>query len=429
MRSLLAMLASVTLLAPACAIVWGFEEGRERLPDGGGIDGTSSSSSGGSSSGGFDVDASTPIPDGCKDREAGPGLFVDSVTGSVDGPCSMDQPCRSLQYAIDRVDADDVTIHVADGTYNESIHLGEAQLGRGLRIEGRWRIVEGSWTPSCEEDGGFMLRGMSDPGADAYAVVVRAHAERGEPEGGEPEDVGDAGEDAAAPQQRLDLTLAYATVRSEDSNNAGKSSYAMFVVHGRVAIESAQLIAGHGAAGADGAPYTAAASGTGSDCFNDGANGRHGSAIAPGEWTENGWGVKGERSDRASAGDPGACCAYGGQPGADGAGGGASVALFLWDSTTTLTHSSLAALGGGGGGNGAPGQAGATAWPCKNGGGTGGTGSPAPGGATVCIVRAESSGLGGDWTANDCTLPESPAPGGTAGDLGASPGPYAPILP
>lgn len=428
MRVTRAILGAIFVaLAPACAVVWGFDEGTlaggpgssgAPLPtsSSGGIpdDGASSSGSSG------EVDADTPIPSDCADRtpDLVGGRFVDGFGGAdAEGCGSADAPCASIGRALLGMTAPSV-VHVALGEYAENVVIPEALLGGGLRIEGRWKRSAAAWTTACDpSDEAATLVGVT--GDEATLRVQNTLV--------------DAGLDAApAPDAgAAALTLRLIKVEGRQQASTGQSVYAVFVRNSSVELRDSTLVASRGGEGITGSKGSA---GSGNAC-GTGEQGTAGGPLPAGVFGPDGFGASSAPpSPVAGPGQPGGCPSgncrggNGGNPGGNGGLGGASVALFLWGSTAAFVgNTGLNTIEGGAGGPGGLGGdgqlgadpgLGALCGPTKGGtGGAGGTGSPGAGGTTACVVRGGGSSIK-DFTAGQCNLgTEGPAaPGGIPGE-------------
>jgi hypothetical protein len=298
-------------------------------------------------------------PESCEARSASDrdAVFVDQISGSDSADCgAIAQPCATVQQGIVRAAGIKPNVYVAAGTYVESV-----ELIRGIRVEGAWEIVEGSWRPLC------------GAGADT-AVTVQAPP--------------DQDKTVVASDLEGSATLAQLAVLSKATADWGESLYGVFAVG-----ESTKLTLDHvevavAAAGDGQQPPTPVdrLDGSPDGCSpGNGTNGPaqtgHGSGASRGTFTEDGYhpgngldGPAGNPGQNGAAPDRGgecytecgqcpsassstcaalsnACgtdgkagCAGGaGAGGGGGRGGGSSIALYVWDASVEVIGGSLEA--------------------------------------------------------------------------------------
>lgn len=403
---------ALVALAPACAALWGFEDGTLAPP-------ASEAGAGSGADGAIDAapvdelpdaDLTTPVPEGCttKSIAEAPGVFADPSGSESDACGTEQQPCASLQLALNHAPADAQVLYVGVGEYHENVVVPVDLLARGFRIEGRWQRDEsGQWLPFCVPgvDSAVLIGGRDD------AATLRA--ELPDPDGGML-DVGDAGApdaDAGAPAT---LVLSSLLLRGAEVIPA-RSSYALFAANISVELRASSLAA---ARGGDGAPGDVGPAGQGADRCGSGTPGAPGGPAPYGVFERTGW--TDSSADLAQPATPGAAgrCASdwcknggrGGAPGGTGHVGGASIAVYAWNSQLRLSDgSALHSIGGGVGGNGGPGgegadgQGGCLSNPGGK-GGAGGQGSPGAGGPSHCVVLLAGSALQGSLPADRCSL-------------------------
>ncbi len=405
--------ATLLGLAPACAAVWGFDEGvlGSALGDSGAQDAASSGNVPADSAP-VDVDADTPVPAYCSSRTADlvGGRFVDGYGGQdVDGCGSASTPCASISRVLREMSAPGV-VYVGRGEYLENVVVPPALLQGGLRIEGRWQRSGDSWSTYCEAGDATSLVGVS--GGDATIRVQDAFIDAGSPD--EP----DAADADAGP--RVALTLSLLKVQSKRQAGTGESLYAVFVRDASLELVDSTLVANRGGEGAEGSDGTA---GVGFGC-GTGETGASGGGLPVGSFGPDGY-VPSAADPKpiAERGSAGKCAKWsacqggnGGDPGGNGGPGGASIALYLWNAAATVSGSAgLNTVGGGKGGpsgSGGDGIAGASGLCGAPGGpgGAGGAGSPGSGGVSACVVRGNGSTIQG-FGADQCV---ALGPGGDA---------------
>ena len=380
-------------------------------------------------SGGSDADASDAPTCESEMPNTAVGVFV-STTGQDDSEGSTcgkrETPCKTIAKALSVATTDRI-VYLAAGTYEED---GLA-LKAGVTLQGGWdHNASGGWSRLCTPD-------------RKSAVIVRAK---------------NADRTLSAVDLGGKATLDTLTIRSKTAvAAAGQSSYGVFatgtsteIVLNEVAIEIGPAGAGGpGMAGPDGAaPVTACSAGTSADGATAGAAGA-GAPVGPFSITGyfatpgvgGGIGANGSNGTAAAAPacitcpNPGAVCQQGcipnpqgcliaclwtsgasncgiagtngcagggGQGGLPGAGGGSSVAVFLWNATLRASSGKISSGKGGDGGLGGPGGRGKV----------GSAGAPGRAGET-CGVCSGVPSLG------PCTsVSQTPAagePGGTGG--------------
>ncbi len=380
------------------------------------------------------IEVSLPIPKDCETRSADPeALFVDIDASADNEACSADAPCKSIQRALSQVGPLRHTIYVARGRYEEDLRVRNTMLGAGLRIEGRWEHLGGTWVADCAVDAGLQIVSANEYGLEVGddeppPAPVDAGAAG---DAGDAEDAGDAGmvrPDGSAAPAPLALELAYVSLWGRAARAPGASSFALFARSAHVVVIGSQIVAqraGDGASPGEGErPRPAEGTQTCAEGVGGaGKPGLSGAALGRGAFTRDGFVRASVPNRRAGPGRQGSCseCSTsgnGGAPGLDGSGGGASVAIYLWSSQLELREGTvLAARGGGAGGNGGPGGLGApgTCAGVAAQGGTGGTGSPGAGGPAACIVQAGPSGASLSASSDACIVPAQGAAGGTGG--------------
>jgi hypothetical protein len=331
------------------------------------------------------------------------GVFV--APGGTTSPGCGDEgaPCSTVQLGLDRAAADGKsTVHVARGTYTESIVLRP-----GVTLDGALDLVAGAWVPVCTGDSaGASIQGTSGVTVTANALAAPATLASLTILGADPASIAPGesliGVLATGPTTRLVLRDVIVTV-----GDAGQGQRGVAGANGTAGASG--CAASDGAAGATpGAEGQPAASGA----FSSGG-------FAPGSGDAGGVGSAGHagipgggpqcvscvtcvstmlsctaQSAAPSCGVVGlsGCGGAGGQAGGGGSGGGSSVALFAWDATVDVIGGTLQAGSGGAGGSGGPGGVGGA-------GGAGSAGSAGPSCATSCSAQAlscapSSSGAG-----------------------------------
>lgn len=412
--------------APACATIWGFEEG---LPGELGQEGGTGSS--GASSGGAATDArpdaplpetpDTPPPPGCEERVPdAAAIYVDLYASGDNESCSHASPCKSIQHAIGLATSERHVIYLAKGRYDESIRVDGTQLGLGIVLEGRWDHGTGAWLPYCDaDDNGTEVYGTTER---ALEVVAAAPPDGGASDGGQP-NPSDAG-------STPDVELRYLTLQGPPPRGDGTSSFGIFARGTHVVLTYASVIADFGGPGRTPSDQERPVAETGEpSCgLNSGGNGMQGvsgASLPRGSYTRDGYVPAITAEPKAESGNEGACTsvcnnkAAGGKPGINATSGGASIAAYLWDAELVVGEKSgLVAFGGGNGGDGGLGGDGATSVCNLNGsksiGGPGGVGSPGAGGPGACIVTNDASkapALNGTL----CGAPREIAQGGRGG--------------
>lgn len=460
------------LALPACAAIWGFEDGH--LGGSGDLeDGSTSTDSATLQDAGLDLDAtSDAAPPNCSARQPDPdGYFVDNGTGTdIDGCGTPNAPCRNVSWVFEHYNPQfHPVVHVAVADYTGSLVTPEVTRNLGLLVEGRWGVrFEGAqrrWTPYC---GPVPTRIF---GTTSSVVYVESTYVPEEPADAGPlldaavdadVDVADADTDAdvddrdadvdaadAAPPP-YDLVLSSLEIISKPVAATGESLYGIVARRARIALLDVSLVAaagGSGLVGNDGPPGGApSANNCPSGSGNPGPDGTNAPPATPGRFDETGYlgsvssAASGNPGTQGAGGRPTSGCLLGllgdgapgcggggGAGGASGGAGGASVGLFLWSAHSTFSRVALATGAGGnggGGGRGGPGAAGVHGDGCLvNGvlgkpgslggtGGAGGAGGAAAGGPSVCVVRLARSVTAG-FDPQTCRI----ATGGLGGDL------------
>jgi hypothetical protein len=357
----------------------------------GGGGGSAGSATGGSSgqggsptdgaAGTSDVDAAADAKIVCTSRTADPstGVFV-VASGGVDASTCGDRqkPCQSIAAGIEQARALRVAnVYVARGLYVEEIFLAP-----GIRVEGAWAVVGETWSPICADTSPKPNDAVTIKAPDTKNVTVRADALGGT------------------------ATLAWLTIRSKDSASPSESLYGVWAngADTHLMMDNVDVIVAKGGDGAIGVPGVPGTGGSplGCDVVGDGANGQMAGAPgvgAPiGTFSANGYTAP--SGFAGSDGQPGhngsvsmipprcvACytgCSVGryscepttpapsscGQPGKAGcggtegkagngaAGGGSSIALYLWDATVSVEGGKLQSDAGGTGAAGGVGGSG-----------------------------------------------------------------------
>ncbi|HSQ63643.1 MAG TPA: hypothetical protein VLM85_10535 [Polyangiaceae bacterium] len=367
---------------------------------------------------------------GCSARTADDttGLFV-AQAGTDVGSCgTRANPCKTLTYAIAtaKTTSGKTTLYVAaapatdagPGAYQESIILDAP-----LSIEGGWSASGGTWTPICDA-------------TTSTAVTIQGVTNT-----------------TITASFNGTATLRDLRVASKPAADPSESLYGVFVLGSTTNLTLDQVVAdiAPGGAGTTGADGTAGANATDAGCAaSTGANGGAGAAgtggaagtfSASGYLSTNGGDAgNGGVGQNGTAGGAGDCmsgcetslgqCSSGCQPtygqkcaangisgcgggggggGSYGTGGGASIALFVWDAHVTLFGGSFTTSNGGNGGNGGNGV--------NGGSGTAG----AAGSSSACVTQITTptcATFGCTATISQST----PLNGGVAGGTGGAGG-------
>jgi len=368
---------------------------------------TDAAGGGGGAAGSVVVDASPDGPppcEGCTTDDVA-GIFVEGGTGSDVSTCGgRMNPCASIGWAIARAHtAGSPKVYVAAGIYTETITL--PQQPAGIRVEGAWNAIGANWRPICTQAAQQAVTIQAPATSD---ITVTADALGGE------------------------ATLAWLTIKSKATANAGESLYGVFARGATtiLTLENVQVVVAKGGDGSAGAPGAAGVDGASSGCApaSDGANGvsdgANGTGAPAGLFANSGYvpsdglpGSDGKAGHHGTAptaagcvscfecrylpadlscemdpatpptscgqGGAAGCAGSAGKAGSVGHGGGSSIAVFAWDATVTVAAGKLES---GAGGNGqAGGEGGAS-----SSGASGISGTP---GAT-CTTGCQHSGGG-----------------------------------
>ncbi len=359
---------------------------------------------------------------GCAARTASDttGVFVASSGTDTSSCGTRANPCQTISYALStaKSTAGKTTLYLSKATYAESITLDAA-----LTLEGGWNDSGGTWTPVCDAttSTAVTIQGVTN------TTVTAAFSGAG--------------------------TLRDLQVTSKASAATGESIYGVFATGSatNLTLDTVVINVGVGGVGTNGVDGVTGAGATNVGCTSsDGSNGSTGSSgggassgglSATGFSTQNGGDAgTGNVGDNGTGGGTGACmntcdtvggtcqtqctiltnqqecgsaglagCAgQGGGGGSFGTGGGASIAVFVWDAHVTVFGGSFASSNGGNGGQGGDGGAG--------GGGTNGEAGAAGG---CAVLQQPQCGL------NKCTsvlVSATTLNGGTAGGIGGTGG-------
>ncbi len=396
-----------TALAGVCIITCVGDASVAPVFDAGLVDGSNSTDSGGSG------DASS-----CANRtvdEIG-GVFV-NINGMDSAQCgSATSPCQTIQAGVNQAKVlTRKTVFVARGTYKETVTLNAA-----ITIMGGWDTISGKWIPACGAD---LINAVKIQMPDAANVAIKADF------------------NGAA-------TLRYLSVIGKTAApTPGQSVYGVFAHNCSLSFESVSVNVGPGGVGGDGDAGATGGIG-GIKCVTGvGATGKTGSVgngADGGSFDPTGYvGTNGSVGVKDSLpGDTGSCtakcggnefttckpntvncsasngcvnklagCGGGpGEPGIGGSGGGASIGVFGWDATFSLSGGSFIGGAAGNGGNGGKGGS----------GGMGGAGASENEGCAQCI-NGNSCASVGNMTAAVGGQGGAGGPGGIGG--GGSGGP------
>ena len=361
------------------------------------------------------------------------GFFVspDGVDNGSDG--SKEDPFQTIQYALERADvAGKAVVFVAEGTYDEAIHIGE-DTGGGVTLEGGWIRDGATWTKDCEPD--FVSRTLIASPTNIGVLVT--------------------GTTATTAIEHL--TIMTKAVGNSPVDGPGESMYGLFVTGDNTdfRLMGVTVLAGDGGmggpvsapeqvgalacdgisdCGVDPTPPPGGVGNAGLDAPTTGSFGPSGYGVLPGEA-----GTNGDAGDSGAVGQPGqeglcddacdcscttgcgacgnpettygptgrcGCGGAGGVGGPGGPGGGASIAVFLAGDNlyTDLAYVTLSAGLGGDGAQGAPGGLGGDAT------------APAFVGPATCRTGCSTATVCGS---NDCVAQETQLSPGTEGSWGA----------
>lgn len=443
----LAIVGLVSLaMAPACASIWGFEDGTlagdANDPDAAsGRDGAGAPDQDATDEDGAGVIPPEAPPPGCEERRPDLGGYFVDRSGSDTNECGEpNSPCKTIAGVFAAYQARfRPVIHLGRADYQESIVLPPVARQVGLIIDGRWEVkfqgATRSWVPDC---GTLPTRILA---TDAKGVRVESIYSIPPPPveaGATDADAGDAGIADASPTEDdpYDLVLSNVRIVSKSQAAPGETLYGLFATSARVKVIDSAFEVAVGGAGADGASGQAGAPG-GTQCSPNTTLGAQatGPAGTPGasappttsgpRFEASGYaadpGEPGEAGGTGSAGGPvskclgvnptAGCGGLGATPGQGGSPGGASIGLYLVGSHLDLvrvtTRVSAGGAGGAGGasatgGDGGQGRTGAGV--CSglnllpNGslggrGGDSGAGAGAAGGSSVCVATVAGSVL------------------------------------
>jgi len=315
-------------------------------------------------------DVTSDAPTGCAARTANDtaGIFVAPSGGDVSSCGTRTNPCQTITYSVAAAKASTskTTLYLAaqgTGVYAESI-----MLDAPITIEGGWSDTGGTWTPICDATTSTAVTIQGVTNTTITATFSGAATLR---------DVQVVSNTTAAPGGTL-----YGIFAQGSSTN--------------LTLDQVVVTVGSGGAGINGTDGTIGASATDAGCVaNDGVpggTGTVGGGAAAGTFTSAGYVATnggdagtGNAGDNGSGGGSGACAtcdtfsgscpsscgfgsayqcagngvsgcgAQGGTGGTFGTGGGASIAVFVWDAQVTVFGGTFTS---GNGGNGGPGGAG-----------------------------------------------------------------------